>query len=143
MLLVYRIETKGKHRGPWCGAFGPEPLDYRDSSSSDYYTPGSMPTVYLDQLVHQHNQDTLTSDTGRFAYPSIATLRRWWNPSHLLGAHKKGFVLGLYCARAFKRFREQVVFDGPSATRLREVPLTRVIGVPFVRATRTLSHAIL
>jgi hypothetical protein len=133
--LAYRIEDAWGS-GPWT-AYGP-----RGRSVLGSYTkkpgwrnsPGEMPLTREDTLKRRFYSDTVKN--GRYAFPNVERLRYWFCPGALAFLHECGLACSVYAVawRHHNLYENQIVFNVQFARLIRRVPLTRLIGVPVVRA---------
>lgn len=146
--LAYRIENS-KFKGPWCaddadgGMYSPMGRQDDIKHGERHYSAYAMPTTGEDRRLRR--AVNIHGDNELHAFPSVQVLRQWFCPATLAYLHTQDHALTVLAVpwEDHTLYANQLTFRIGSERRLRRVPLLRLIGVPFVRATSTRSHAIL
>lgn len=126
-MIVYRIEHRENRHGPW----GQGRSFSAQIGDDDRIGPSAMPCLWAEADAMCANdelrafQDRCPDGSERFAYPSYATLRRWWSERYLALIEASDFVIAEYAieaediASAFI-LPNQVLYDVRKARRLSE-----------------------
>lgn len=114
-MIVFRIESKDTRMGPFGG---------RLPGLEGLHSPYRMPEPQDDIRIKIVGTCQPKYWEGRYAYPNLRTLLRWWNDEAILLAASNGFVLSVYRVSEYTLYANQVYYCEHNATILREAPLT-------------------
>jgi hypothetical protein len=128
-IVAYRLEGKTGY-GPFSDYFRfgyqyEAPKEWRDAYRN---CPSTMPEPRQNTLI-AGDRDAYLYDK-RFAFPSTERLRYWFCSTALAYAHSVGAHLSILIVRRYSLYTNQIVYEPDSATKLSDVSLTALIGVP-------------